>query len=169
MREIKLTSGKVAFIDDEDFERVSQYKWHAYRNGNSWYAARSVVIDGRRRSQHLHSFLLNTPKGMKTDHKNGDGLNNTRANIRISSHAQNMRNLRRHRANASGYKGVYLDKGSGRYRAKICFNGMVYRLGTYDSPEEAAKVYDARALEFHGEFAWLNFPDQAARESKGVK
>ena len=153
--EIPLTQGKVALIDDEDFERVSQFKWWiAKRRDGKFYARREM--NGK--SIFLHRFLMDAPPGMEVDHKNGDGLNCQRYNMRLATRAGNSKNQNKHSNNTSGFKGVCFDKKRGKYRAKICADGVHHHLGFYDDPVDAARTYDAAARKLHGDFAALNFP-----------
>lgn len=153
MKEIPLTQGKVALIDDEDFELVSQYKWHAHKNKNVFYARSSM--DGE--NILLHRFILNTPDGIEIDHKDRDGLNCTRENMRLATHTQNNANRGMLRNNTSGYRGVRFYKASGSWQSAISVNAVHKHLGYFDSPIEAARAYDEAAHELFGEFAQLNF------------
>lgn len=99
---------------------------------------------------------------MITDHRDRNGLNCTRANLRIATYAQNSSNIPISRRNVSGYKGVAPDRQHpALWRAEICAKNKLYRLGSFATAEEAARVYDAAARRLHGEFAYLNFPDQS--------
>ncbi len=153
MKEIQLTRGKVAFIDDDDYERVSAHKWHAATGVRMrWYAASR---SGRMR---LHRFLLNAPNGMQVDHLNGNSLDCRRANLRLASHSQNLWNRSKASHNTSGFKGVIREaRGGKKWCAQIVANKIHYHLGTFNTPEEAAWAYDDAALRLHGEFARLNF------------
>ena len=160
VREIPLTQGKIALVDDEDFERVMQHKWCAVKytrkDGTvNWYAKRGIYRKGGNAgSVLLHRFVLNAPKGVQVDHQNGDGLNCTRANLRRASHAENQRNRRSH--NRHGYKGVW--EVAGRWTATIADgNGGNHHLGTFASKDLAAAIYDEAARHFYGEFARTNF------------
>jgi hypothetical protein len=156
--QIQLTQGQVALIDDWEFERVSQIKWHTYKDPRTGrYYARGRV-DGR--EVWLHRFILNAPSDMEVDHIDHDGLNCQRYNMRLATHAQNQTNRGKQKNNASGYKGVSLEKRCGRYRAQITHEKIYYFLGYHDAPEDAARAYDAKARELHGEFAVLNFPNE---------
>jgi hypothetical protein len=96
-----------------------------------------------------------------TDHINGDGLDNRRTNLRQATPTQNNANCGIRGHNTSGYKGVSLrpDRGN-RWRATIRIHGLQYFLGLFDDVEDAARAYDAAALELFGDFARLNFPEE---------
>ncbi len=158
-KEIPLTQGQVAIVSDEDYERVSQYKWCAYWSGTKWYAMtsrRRVPVDGWK-SITMHRFILDAQSGTFTDHIDRDGLNNRRENLRFCTRSQNEHNKTRRSDNKSGFKGVYWHKTNSKWAAQITVNGDIKRLGFFDTPEEAARVYDISAEEFHGEFACTNF------------
>ena len=154
MREISLTQGKVAIVDSEDFEYLSQFKWHAVKLGHNWYANRNIkTLDGYI-NQRMQWDIL----GKNADHKNGDGLDNRRDNLRICTKAQNNRNQRRVPTELSPYKGV---KRKGyRYRtmweAQIKVKARPVYLGLFGTAEEAALAYNWAALIYFGEFALLN-------------
>jgi hypothetical protein len=157
---IPLTKGKVALIDADDLPLVERYTWRAQPNNtqSGWYAASTRwerLSPGKRvsRSISMHVLLLGKKPGVEIDHIDGDGLNNTRANLRHATHTQNKANCAPYRTNTSGYKGVYPRKK--RWRAAI--SGRY--IGLYATPEEAARAYDAKARARWGTFARLNFPD----------
>lgn len=108
----------------------------------------------------MHRLLTNAPKGSQVDHINGDKLDNRKINLRVCTHSQNQINRGKQKNNTSGFKGVYPQKQSKKYRAKISVNGKEYHLGYFDCPIEAAKAYNAATLNYHEEFAKLNIiPD----------
>lgn len=162
MKAILLKGGLKAFVDDEDYELVNQYKWCPKLNrrgyGDVYYAIRYYTEDGVKKTMLMHSLIMGTLLGdAVVDHKNGDGLLNTRNNLRKCTHRENAMN-RRHRVDGTSvYKGVHLMKG-GKYRSSIG-NGKHIKLGCFSSEEKAAKRYDLYALKLFGEFASLNFPD----------
>ena len=156
--EIKLTQGKVALIDDEDFENVSQHKWCAAKTHRRGFYAITSIKNGKNMS--LHRLIMCTSSEMQIDHIDGNGLNCQRHNMRFATHSDNMKNRRMNYNSVSGFKGVNLYKRTGKYRASIRSDGINYHLGYFDSPEEAAHVYDMAARKLHGEFASLNFLGQ---------
>lgn len=152
MKEIKLTQGKVAIVDDEDFEFLSQWKWYVHGSGpRTCYAERKSEGDHKRVP--MHRVIMNTPKGLFTDHINGNGLDNRRCNLRICTTAENQYNARRRHSNRSGFKGVYYDKAVGKWRAAITINQKKIHLGRKDTPQEAHQLYVEAAKKHFGEFA----------------
>lgn len=166
-REIPLTQGFVALVDDDDYAAVmASGSWHVQRNAaqpTSSYASRrrrAAEPGGWRGSAVLmHSFLC--PEWEIVDHINLNGLDNRRSNLRRATFSQNMRNRRPLPTSTIGLKGVGPIAGQ-RWRARISIDGKLRHLGCFATPEEAALVYDRAARQHFGEFAWLNFPDRAA-------
>lgn len=155
VREIPVTRGYTAIVDDEDYEAVSAHSWCAYQNGAS---TRPQTRVGRA-TFYMHQLIL--PGHPEVDHKDGDGLNNCRSNLRPCTHAQNMANQRKRRNNRSGFIGVHRQAASSRWSAQVKHEGKTIHLGTFDSPEEAARMRDRAALKSYGQFAHLNFPDES--------
>lgn len=156
---IPLTKGKYAIIDPDDYELVSQYKWHAWYSSGNWYARTNYWIkkDGKLKcvSLLMHRLILNPPPDLTVDHINGDGLDNRRSNLRCATHAENVRN--RHKAwGASKYKGVRKDRK--KWRASIRKDKKDYFLGNFYNQISAALTYDKAAIEMFGDFARPNFP-----------
>ena len=156
MKEIQLTQGKVALVDDEDFERVNEHKWYAQKGKNTWYAYRRSP----RMSAKMHRFIMNTPKELLVDHIDSNGLDNRRCNLRECSAQQNCMNTRISKRNTSGFKGVCWHKRDKNWYARIGFNKKKVFLGCYSLAVDAAKAYDAKAAELFGSFAKLNFPER---------
>lgn len=146
------------FIDDEDFERVSQYKWNY--NPKFGYITRTEYVDKNHAPKviYLHRFIMETPQGMDTDHINGNKLDNRRDNLRVCTRSQNLANRGKLITNSTGYKGVTI--GNGKYVSQIGFNGNTHRLGSFDNPVHAALAYDDAAIRLFGDFAQTNFTKQ---------
>jgi len=163
MKEILLTQGKVAKVDDEDFEYLNQWKWQAVNSKGSWYASRNKRIGLRIFDKHIviqmHREIMKTPDDMETDHRDNDGLNNQRHNLRNCIHIQNGKNRKKNKNNTSGYKGVSWDKRDNKWRANIKVSYRTISLGFFLTPEQAAHAYDEAAKKYHGKFANLNFPE----------
>ena len=149
-KQIPLTQSKFAIVDDEDFEYLNQWKWYVHKNGNNFYAVRGFP----KRIQ-MHRVVMNTSDGIEVDHIDGNGLNNTRSNLRNCTHVQNMQNRKKNSDNTSGYKGV--DWHNEKWRAQITINKKIVFLGYFSSIEDAAHAYDTAAKEGHGNFAKTNF------------
>lgn len=158
MKEIPLTKGYVALVDDEDYEFLMQWKWCAkvdrfYRT----YAARSSSrLDGKRKLLLMHRIVMSAPDKKVVDHRNGNGLDNQKHNLRVCTHAENARNQGKQRNNTTGYCGVKRHRNG--FQARLRVDGNLLCFGTYPTPEEAARAYDQAAMQYHGEFACLNFP-----------
>ncbi len=156
-REIKLTQGKVAIVDDEDFEFLNRWKWSC---GSGGYALRnSPRSDGSHRHVLMHRLIALPHYGEHTDHINQDKLDNRSSNLRVCTNSQNGMNKGKQSNNTSGYKGVYKHE-IGRWAARINAGGKKISLGLYKDVLDAAKAYDKAALKYHGEFAYLNIPNK---------
>ena len=172
-------------VDEEDWEKVSQYKWSvdatARKNSCGGFYAKTGILhpDGgwydnptsgrgrRRTTMFLHRFLMNPPPGYMVDHINHNGLDNRRENLRICTRVENGRNRLPSKKSASGYKGVVKTSRGCRWQAKINIDKKQTYIGSFATAEEAARAYDAKAIEVFGEYANLNFPEEHNRkESK---
>ncbi len=159
-RRIALTQGRFAIVDPADYERLSRCKWRLCKTKgkNVLYAERSIRrSDGTYSRILMHRQLIRPPGGYVIDHVNGCGLDNRRANLRLATVAQNAWNANK-RGGRSGYKGVWLAKDKGLWRASIVCCGKRRHLGYFRDKRDAAKAYDRAARQYHGEFAVLNFP-----------
>lgn len=162
MKEIKLTLGKIAYVDDEDYERVNQFKWYAREDGRTFYAERNVTVNGKRKHQSMHQFIMGETIGKPhIDHEDGNGLNNCQLNLRPCTARENQMNSHPRRGCSSKYKGVSWNKQYKKWRAYIKVDGKLIHLGIFDSEKYAARVYDIAAMKYFGEFAKLNFPNAA--------
>ena len=158
MKEIQLTQGKVALVDDEDYDYLNQFKWQANQKQNKrFYAWRGKKINGKYRMIYLHRFILKlTDKKIFVDHANMDTLDNRKINLRICNRSQNAVNTDKNKINLLGYKGISFDKRSNKYYSSISVNKKRIHLGTFINPIDAARAYNAAAQKYHGEFANLN-------------
>lgn len=152
MKTIPLTQGKFALVDDVDYEDVSKHKWFAVFDGSNWYAARKLNGNQVR----LHNYLMEPPRGVQIDHRDGDGLNCQRRNMRISTHRQNMQNMKRSRSNKSGFKGVSWRANLSKWIAQARYKGEVKYLGLFKNVEDAARAYDTFTAKHYGQFALTN-------------
>ncbi len=159
MKEIQLTQGKVALVDDEDFEYLNQWKWHFKTNGNNFYAVRTIKnINGKYGKKIiLHRFLLNiTNSNLHIDHINNNSLDNRKINLRVCTRDENTRNRKVNLNNKSGYKGVYWHKAGKKWASSIGINKKIIYLGLFTNPKNAARAYNAAAIKYFGEFSNLN-------------
>lgn len=152
MKEIQLTQGKVALVDDADFELVAAHKWNAAKRKNSWYAQSYAGGDKR---IHMHRLIMDFPE-MEVDHINGNGLDNRRENLRLATRTQNNRNNRGHVAATSRFKGVSWSVERQKWFACIGVDGKTIPLGRYADEKEAAQAYNVAAKKLWGDFARLN-------------
>lgn len=155
MKEIPLTKGKVAIVDDGDFERVNRLKWHLHAGG---YAGCKDWSGGNRTYVYMHRLILNAPRGTEVDHINGNKLDNRRSNLRMATRKENSRNGKGMPARKSQYKGISFYDNA--YHVRVMLDGKQMNFGRYKSEHLAAKVYDYAALGLHREFSRLNFPDE---------
>lgn len=157
MRTIELTQGKVALVDDEDFDQVSAFRWSARKNRNSdtYYAVRTDRTSGKR-TVLMHRFLLHAQNSVEVDHINGNGLDCRRVNLRLATHSENQRNAARRSDNTSGFKGVTWNKQISKWRAYIKVDGDQVHLGYFTSKAAARNAYDEAAIRHFGEFARTN-------------
>ena len=161
MKEIYLTRGKIAFVDEDDFRRANQFSWQAQKIQNGWIVKRGIwdATTRNNRSQSLASFLLNLPTGIRADHIDGNPFNNSRKNLRVCTKTENDRAFRRKAAGKSSrFRGVCWRSRQSRWTAQIESAGVYIHIGSFQKEEDAAHAYDAKAKELFGEFSHLNFP-----------
>ena len=158
IRYIPLTQGKYAIVDASDYEWLSRYQWYAAQTGcGLCYAATNV--DGK--TVFMHRLIMDAPRGKVVDHIDGNGLDDRRANLRLCTARENARNRRSRKGTTSQFLGVYRRTSvPDKWFARVaCGDKRVY-LGPFDDKVEAARARNRAAIELHGEFASLNFPEE---------
>lgn len=159
MKKIKLSQVKYALVDDADHERLSEHKWGCMKSRNTYYAYRAFWDKNKKTTSspiYMHRAILSAPRGKMCDHINGDGLDNRKSNLRLSSNAQNLANSSKNRNNTSGFKGVARSSSGRKWTAQIMVNRKSRFLGSFDEKIKAAKAYDNESKRLYGEFARLN-------------
>ncbi|MEK6884406.1 MAG: HNH endonuclease [Nanoarchaeota archaeon] len=152
MKKIKLTQGKYALVDNEDFERLNQFKWCF----NGRYAVRSIYNPKNKKWEiwYMHwSIIGKPPQKTETDHINCNGLDNRKENLRIVTQNENRMNRGKQKNNTSGFKGVAWYKDYKKWTARIMANGVSMYLGVFDDKNKAAKAYNDASKKYHKEFS----------------
>lgn len=157
MKLIKLTQNRWAMVDDEDYQKVNQFKWSASKTKIGDFVA--VTSSHGERGLLMHRFIMQAPKGMDVDHIYHNKLDNRKSKLRICTRSQNMQNSRRHRDSKSIYKGVHWSKERKCWQVEICHNGKNRFVCRCDNEQDAARAYDTKARELFGAFAYANFPN----------
>lgn len=160
MKKIPLTRGQFAIVDDDDFERLSQFRWqaHPHRTTNSYYACRTAKKNENngRLSIRMHREIMKAKRGEQVDHINRNTLDNRKENLRFCTGGQNCANKGIVSTNTSGFKGVAWKKSTKKWMAYAKIHGKRKHIGYYDTALEAAVAHDKVAVELHGEFALTN-------------
>lgn len=163
MRTITLTQGRVALVDDEDYEELNKHHWQVKitKDRRAIYAVRTIKYNYKRTTERMHRRILGLKigDGIMTDHINCNGLDNQRSNLRFCTNQQNQANSQTIHTQNAPYKGVYIypRKNSNRtWVAKIMVNGKHIQLGYYLTAKKAAHAYNEAAKQHFGEFARLN-------------
>lgn len=155
---------KIILVDDEDYHLLSRLKWCIVKDNNTFYAQFTIGFgtkNGKRLRKQLlmHRLILGvtSSKGELVDHKDRNGLNNQKANIRICTQSQNTHNASKRKNSTSKYQGVCWSAQRRKWMAFLQYNGQTNNIGFYVSEIEAAKARDLKSTEFYGSFATLNF------------
>ena len=154
-KQIPLTRGKFALVDDTDYQELSRFRWHARFTKGKWYAGRAEPFAGGYRLVLMHRFIMQSGKDEEVDHVDHDGLNNQRLNLRNADHARNLQNQQQQRRTA-GHQAKGVSPRFGKWRAQIQVDGKKIHIGTFATHDEATAAYDAAARRYFGEFAALN-------------
>ena len=162
VRRIPLTRGKFALVDAKDYYRLIKFNWFTEICARTSYAARTK----HRSTIMMHRVIMKAPDHLVVDHIDHNGLNNCRSNLRLCTSAQNSQNMASIARGRSKYKGIYWDKQHKKWVAKIQVNGKRTHIGIFKNEIDAAKAYDEKASQLHGEFACLNFPSEAQSRTK---
>jgi hypothetical protein len=161
-RRISLGEGEWAVVDQKDYYRLGNSNWYLVGKKGRLYAAHNVKADGSLMVQvRLHREIMQPTNGLLVDHRNGNGLDNRRANLRLATHTQNMHNCRKRKNATSQFIGVCLDKKRKLWESTITSNGKKIYLGRFKTEIDAARAYDEAALKYHKDFARLNFPQES--------
>jgi hypothetical protein len=158
-RLIRLTQGQFAIVDEEDFEYLNQWNWVATKHKHTYYAATTMSLTSSKKI-YMHTVITGNIDFI-TDHKDGNGLHNYKSNLRKCTQQQNLMNMRITLRGTSDFKGVHRQNNKSKYMSTIRINGKQVSLGGFDNEIDAAKAYDCAALKNFGEFARINFPDNA--------
>lgn len=152
--EIRLTNGLIATVDAADRALVEAHEWRALRRGHTHYAVFGRAEGKRCRVTLMHRLIMGvTDPDIHVDHRDGNGLNNCRANLRNCSRAENLHNARRRSDNTTGFKGVGYNPRLNRFHARISIHNKVKYLGSFATAEEAHRAYCSAAQAAFGEFA----------------
>jgi hypothetical protein len=173
MKEVRLSKGKTALVDDEDYEKVARYSWYYFTVKNREYAQSKI----RGRTYYMHRLVMLFKEGRalnqkeEVDHIDGNGLNNSRSNLRICNHLQNNANKKRYVDSGQQYLGVSFEKRYGKkpYKSRIMHKGANIYLGIYPTELEAAIARDLASVHFFGQFAKLNFPERLGEYLAKIK
>jgi len=160
---VPVTSGRfTAMIDQEDADHVVHLHWTGYTSPGSrtYYAGHwKRLPNGKYLVIPMHRLIMDAPENRLVDHRNGDGLDNRRSNLRLATSGQNNTNTRNRSDNTSGYRGVTWDATRQLWSARLSEAGKTINLGRYPTAEAAARAYDIGAIKLYGDFARLNFED----------
>jgi hypothetical protein len=149
MKEVALTKGKTALVDDEDLWMFLNHNWNCTKHG---YVCRNYFENGKWKCHRMHRMVMNARDGELVDHINRNRLDNRKCNLRIVNKSQNAANKAAHRNNKLGMRGVHFHPGTGKFRAVLGSEGKRISLGLYPTPQEAHSAYCKAATKKWGEY-----------------
>lgn len=149
-REIPVTNGHVAIVDDDDYERISKFHWSVVKGYNTFYAKRGFNLNGKHFTVVMHREImrLSCNDGILIDHRDRNGLDNRKCNLRIANKSINAFNSKLRTNNNSGFRGVHFHSQRKRWQARICINNKRISLGLFDTPMLAANAYAEAILKY---------------------
>lgn len=153
MKEIKLTNGGSTFVDDEDYERLLPYKWHRHDERGLQYVRVSFSKNKKQTVILMHRLIMNAPVGVDVDHKDGNGLNNQKGNLRLCTDQQNSMNMKLFCTSTSGHKGVSWNKQFKKWESYIWFHRKKIRLGEYKEKADAIAAREKAEKELYGNWS----------------
>jgi hypothetical protein len=158
---IYLGENEYTVVEATDYYAFGKYKWIFFGAGKNSYAVREVKIEPKETKRvYLHREIMKPPKRKLVDHRNGDGLDNRRANLRLATYSQNIINRPKTKSKTSSrYRGVSFNKSCGKWGVIIHWRHKGKWLGWFENEIDAAKAYDKAARKYHKDFARLNFPE----------
>ena len=162
MKQIDVGKNKVALVDDELFDELSQYEWRAEFLNNKWCVKRHALKKDGATEHHKWNIIMsrqisNAPSDMQVDHRNHNSFDNRRCSLRLATNSQNQMNRIRNPKSRFKYEGIVKYKIHSKYGAVITLNHKIIRLGYFATEHEAALAYDVAARKYFGEFALPNF------------
>ena len=149
MKTVSLNSGKLALVDDSDFQKVHLYSWRELHSGSGKTIYAQSQTDNRR-SVLMHRMIMNPVPGLVVDHINNNGLDNQRKNLRCITITENLRRASLSIKNKSGFRGVFFDRKTLKYSSRICYNYKNYYLGSFENIEDAKKSYMEAYKKYYG-------------------
>jgi len=149
---------KIVLIDEEDYDLIKDYKWSVRKHRNTFYSVANIKKDNKRHTTiQMHRLIIGLYDERIIDHKNRNGLDNRKENLRVCTNFENAKNARKRKdGKTSKYKGVSFRTSHDKFLSRIQVNKKRIHLGYFKNEIEAAKAYNAAALKYHGEYAYLN-------------
>lgn len=157
MKKIQLPHNKFTLVDDSDYEWLNQWKWHVQPSINTEYVVRTEWLTNKKCiCIRMHRLIMDASIKELIDHKDGNGLNNQRNNLRKADSTKNGANRRTAKNSSSKYLGVHFCNTRKKWVSQIQHKGKGKHLGVFNDEVKAAESYNMAAIELHGEFANLN-------------